>query len=65
MMEITNAATRYLGASIVLGMFAMPLAAKELPESTATPFERGDVFIAATVMDNPDDDHGGTGRILQ
>lgn len=41
------------------------LAAKELPESTATPFERGDVLVAATVMDDPDDDHAGTGRILQ
>ncbi len=41
------------------------LSAKELPESTATPFERGDILVAATVMDDPDDDHAGTGRILQ
>lgn len=40
-------------------------AAKDLPESTATPFVRGDIFVAATVMDDPDDDHAGTGRILQ
>jgi hypothetical protein len=39
--------------------------AGELPESTAKPFERGDIFVAATVMDNPEDDHAGTGRILQ
>ena len=41
------------------------LYAKDLPESTARPFEQGDIFVAATVMDNPDDDHAGTGRILQ
>ncbi|MCP4277151.1 MAG: hypothetical protein GY886_10890 [Gammaproteobacteria bacterium] len=39
--------------------------AGELPESTATPFAQGDIFVAATVMDDPDDDHAGTGRILQ
>jgi hypothetical protein len=33
--------------------------------STATPFKKGDVIVAATVMDNPDDDHAGTGRLLQ
>ncbi len=36
-----------------------------VPESTATPFERGDIFVAATLMDDPDDDHAGTGRLLQ
>jgi hypothetical protein len=39
--------------------------ARDLPASTATPFEQGDIFVAATVMDDPDDDHAGTGRILQ
>ncbi len=33
--------------------------------STATSFEPGDIFVAATVMDVPDDDHAGTGRLLQ
>ncbi len=33
--------------------------------SNATPFAKGDVIVAATVMDNPDDDHAGTGRLLQ
>jgi hypothetical protein len=33
--------------------------------STATPFAKGDIIVAATVMDNPDDDHAGTGRLLQ
>ena len=41
------------------------LYARELPESTAVPFAPGDIFVAATVMDDPDDDHAGTGRILQ
>jgi len=40
-------------------------ATAEVPESTATPFERGDIFVAATLMDDPDDDHAGTGRLLQ
>ena len=29
------------------------------------PFAVGDVFVAATVLDNPADDHAGRGRILQ
>jgi len=33
--------------------------------STATSFVKGDIFVAATVMNNPDDDHAGTGRIFQ
>ena len=33
--------------------------------STMQPFEAGDIFVAATVMDVPDDDHAGTGRIMQ
>lgn len=33
--------------------------------NTMTPFERGDIIVAATVMDDPDDDHAGTGRLLQ
>lgn len=33
--------------------------------STFTPFEIGDIIVAATIMDVPDDDHAGTGRLLQ
>jgi outer membrane protein assembly factor BamB len=33
--------------------------------STMQPFAKGDIFVAATVMDVPDDDHAGTGRIFQ
>ncbi len=33
--------------------------------STLQPFAAGDVFVGATVLDNPADDHAGRGRILQ
>ncbi len=34
-------------------------------ESTMQPFAPGDVFLGATVLNNPDDDHAGWGRIIQ
>lgn len=34
-------------------------------ESTLQPFEKGDVFVGATLLNNPDDDHAGDGRIIQ
>lgn len=34
-------------------------------QSTMQPFEKGDVFAGATVLNNPDDDHAGDGRIIQ
>lgn len=33
--------------------------------NTVTPFVRGDVLVAATVMNDPNDDHAGAGRLLQ
>lgn len=33
--------------------------------SSFQPFATGDVLVAATVMDDPNDDHRGTGRLLQ
>lgn len=33
--------------------------------STLQPFAPGDVFVAATVMNDPDDDHAGIGRVIQ
>ncbi len=33
--------------------------------NTFKPFIRGDIFVAATIMDHPTDDHMGTGRIYQ
>jgi outer membrane protein assembly factor BamB len=44
----------------------VPAAARaEARVSTATPFKKGDILVAATVMDDPNDDHAGTGRLLQ
>ncbi|MDH3978121.1 MAG: WD40 repeat domain-containing protein [Gammaproteobacteria bacterium] len=34
-------------------------------ESTIQPFEKGDVFVGVTLLNNPDDDHAGDGRIIQ
>jgi hypothetical protein len=33
--------------------------------STVKPFAKGDILVAATIMDNATDDHGGTGRLIQ
>jgi len=33
--------------------------------STLQPFEKGDIFLGCTYLNNPDDDHQGEGRILQ
>ena len=34
-------------------------------ESTMQPFAKGDIFAGATLLNNPDDDHAGPGRIIQ
>jgi len=34
-------------------------------QSTLQRFEKGDVFVGATLLNNPDDDHAGDGRIIQ
>ncbi len=34
-------------------------------ESTLQPFSPGDVFVGATLLNDPDDDHAGRGRIIQ
>lgn len=36
-----------------------------LKTSTVKPFDRGDIFLGCTYLNNPDDDHMGEGRILQ
>jgi hypothetical protein len=36
-----------------------------LKTSTMAPFDRGDIFLGCTYLNNPDDDHMGDGRILQ
>ena len=33
--------------------------------SDLKPFEHGDIFAGATMLNNPDDDHAGDGRIIQ
>ncbi|MSQ87576.1 MAG: hypothetical protein EXR10_12235 [Alphaproteobacteria bacterium] len=62
-----NALSRRAFGITAVGTLAMPLIARteESRVSTATPFAKGDIIVAATVMDNPDDDHAGTGRLLQ
>lgn len=50
---------------LVLVMLAPPAHAAQTAVSTAKPFEKGDVWVAATVMNDPDDDHRGIGRLLQ
>ena len=34
-------------------------------ESTIQPFQKGDILIGCTLLNDPDDDHAGDGRILQ
>ena len=34
-------------------------------ESTIQPFEKGDILVGCTLLNNPDDDHAGDGRIIQ
>jgi len=34
-------------------------------ESTIQPFAKGDILVGATLLNNPDDDHAGDGRIIQ
>jgi len=41
------------------------MADSEVRTSTLQPFAAGDVFVGATLLNDPDDDHAGLGRILQ
>lgn len=36
-----------------------------IESSSLTPFEPGDILVGATLLNDPDDDHAGTGRIIQ
>jgi sugar lactone lactonase YvrE len=36
-----------------------------MTHSTLKPFATGDLFVAATLLNNPNDDHAGVGRIFQ
>lgn len=47
---------------------ALAIASPTLAEDRVSdfkPFQKGDIFVAATIMDHPTDDHMGTGRIFQ
>ena len=46
-------------------LFAQVVFGAEPRASTSKPFEKGDVWVAATVMNDPNDDHRGIGRLLQ
>ena len=48
-----------------LPLDATPREAGGRPASTLKPFAPGDVFVGATLLNNPADDHAGAGRILQ
>ena len=42
-----------------------PALAEEARVNTATPWARGDIIVASTVMNDPADDHAGIGRLFQ
>ena len=55
-------------APALLGALALAASTSAQGEervSTFEPFVGGDIFVAATIMDHPTDDHMGTGRIFQ
>jgi hypothetical protein len=63
-MNMTTA--RILAVCAALPAFASTSAwSDEARVSTATPFRQGDILVAATVMNDPTDDHAGIGRIYQ
>lgn len=60
----------------LMALLALPVAVRAAPAddivnnlvpgpSTMRPFEPGDIFVAATVMNDPNDDHAGIGRVIQ
>jgi len=56
------------GVLIIVGLVALPMTTTQAQEqrvSSLRPFAKGDIFVAATIMDHPTDDHMGTGRIIQ
>jgi outer membrane protein assembly factor BamB len=54
-----------LAGGSALSAMAMTAAAQETRVSTMKPFAKGDVFVGATLLNNPNDDHAGAGRIIQ
>ena len=65
-MTITTHLNRRHAISIAAATALLsPLVHAQERVSNATPFAKGDIIVAATVMDNPNDDHAGSGRYLQ
>lgn len=57
-----------VGAAFSVCTMVLPIASSHAAEdrvSNFKPFVKGDIFVAATIMDHPTDDHMGTGRIFQ
>ena len=57
-----------IGAAATVCLLATPLSLAQAQDERVTtfkPFAHGDIFVAATIMDHPTDDHMGTGRIFQ
>ena len=57
-----NTLAKALVVSMFLSTTANPASERV---STAQPFEVGDIWVAASVMNDPEDDHRGIGRLLQ
>jgi outer membrane protein assembly factor BamB len=53
-----------LGAGLAVAVI-MTARADDKRVSTIKPFAKGDVFVGATFLNNPEDDHAGLGRIIQ
>jgi len=69
-MRLPRFVTAFLATLIALPASDAISATPELPtepdeRSGFQPFAPGDVFVSATVLNDPDDDHAGHGRILQ
>ncbi len=63
-MTTINRRSVLAGVASVSGV-AMTASADEPRVSTMKPFAKGDVFVGATLLNNPTDDHAGLGRIIQ
>ena len=54
-----------LVGSAAFSIHAMIANTQEQILSTMQPFAKSDVFVGATLLNNPQDDHDGLGRIIQ
>ncbi|MBL8642558.1 MAG: hypothetical protein JNK21_01385 [Rhodospirillaceae bacterium] len=54
-----------LGGVVAASALATAAHANDTRISTIKPFAKGDVFVGATLLNNPKDDHAGLGRIIQ